>query len=260
MDAVADGGPVVRLPERMDRRLRFGPFASARDALKFVTYAAVGAVFAPFTSPWVWVVVVALGFVISVYRPEGSALDEQAVAFCLWKLRSRPGERDMNGSRAHRTVHAGLLRLGNGQYVAMVRSGGTPSAYLPPVELARRFETFRDFLRSVRGGLAFAVLLGPMPSGPVVPAIAPCSGPDHEAAAGYTELVSVLCRRRSVRQVDVALRTEGTGAEGVADLELRVTGVIERLGGLGLRTIRLRRRTLEAAARRWGWEWRRTAE
>lgn len=88
MGDLPDGPPVVSLPERLDRRLRLGPFASARDALKFVTYSAVGAVIVPFTSPYLWLVVVAGGFAVCVVRSDGQALDERALSFVLWKIRA----------------------------------------------------------------------------------------------------------------------------------------------------------------------------
>ena len=39
-----ESSPWIGLPATFDRRLRMGPFPSVRDALKFATYAAVGAI------------------------------------------------------------------------------------------------------------------------------------------------------------------------------------------------------------------------
>jgi hypothetical protein len=257
MGDVPEGPPVVHLPERFDRRLRLGPFASARDALKFVTYAAVGAVAAPFTSPYLWLAIVATGFALSVYRPDGQALDEQGASFLRWKFRALYGSRAMNPPSTTPATRQGLLRVGSGQHIAIVRTGGTPIAYLPPVELGRRFERFRDLLRALRGGLAFTVTSAPMRPDPVVPAPLAPSRPDGPASAGYAELVTLLCRRRSVRRVDLVLPTETTGPDGISDLEVRVSTLLEHLSGLGLRAVRLRDRSLGDAARRGGWTWAR---
>ena len=254
-----DGPPVVAFPERFDRRLRLGPFASARDALKFVTYAAAGALLVPFVSPYFWLAVVGGGFAVSVYRPDGQGLDERALTFALWRVRTLGGARTMSSPSVSPVTRQGLLGIGPGQYVAIVRTGGTPVAYLPPVELARRFELFRDLLRAVRGGIAFSVSSAPMRSGTVVPVPLELSRADRGASAGYAELVELLCRRRRVRRVYLVLATETTGPDGISDLESRVATLTDRLAGLGLRVTRLRDRGLEDAARRWGWSWARSA-
>jgi hypothetical protein len=255
-----DGPPVVTLPERLDRRLRLGPFASAGDALKFLTYAAVGALLVPFTSPYLWPVVVAGGFALSVFRPEGQGFDERAVAFALWKLRSARKEQGMTRRPENPLGRRGLLSLGPGRYMAIVRTGGTPIAYLPPVELARRFELFRDLLRSVDTSLGFAVTSVAMRPGPVTPPPLRAGRRDQAAAAGYSELVELLCRRRLVRRVHLVLGSDKVGPDGISDLEVRVSTLVERLAGLGLRGIRLRDRGLEDAAHRWGWSWRQSAK
>lgn len=252
MEDGLDGPPVVLLPERFDRRLRLGPFASARDALKFVTYAAVGAVLVPFTSPYLWLAVVGAGFVLSVVRSEGRALDEQVASLLLWRLRSmrrRRSESSPLGPPARR----GLVGMGSGQFGAVLRTGGTPIAYLPPAELSRRFDQFRELLRSLRGALGLSVTSSPMVAGPVLPTCVDSSRADGAAREGYAELVSVLCRRRSIRRIDLVLTTETSGVDGVADLENRLGSLTARLSGLGLRPLRLRDRALGDAARRWGW-------
>ncbi|MGA8303209.1 MAG: hypothetical protein WA547_02715 [Thermoplasmata archaeon] len=254
-----DGPPVVPLPERFDRRLRLGPFASGRDALKFVTYAAVGALLVPFTSPYLWLAVVGGGFAVSVVRPDGQGLDELALSLVLWRLRSQRGARRMTVPSTNPLSRQGVLAIGPGQYAAIVRSAGTPVAYLPPVELSRRFELFRDLLRGSRGGIAFAVSSARMRAEPVVPAPLEPLRRDRNAAAGYAELVELLCRRRRLRRVDIVLATERTGPDGISDLEARVATLLERLSGLGLHAARLRDRGLDDAARHWGWSWTRSA-
>lgn len=253
MGDVPDGPPVVPLPERLDRRLRLGPFPSARDALKFVTYAAAGAVAAPFTSPFLWLAVVAGGFAVCVVRSDGQAIDERALAFVLWKLRAGSGGPRVTRAATSRITREGFVAIRPGQYVAIVRTGGTPVTYLPPIELARRFELFRHLLRSVGGGLAFLVTSTAMPPGPVLPNPLRSDHSDQAARTGYGELVNLLCRRRQIRRVYLALSVERTGPDGLADLELRVAALIDRLASLGVRSVRLRDRGLEDAARRWGW-------
>ncbi|MGA8542741.1 MAG: hypothetical protein WB947_04285 [Thermoplasmata archaeon] len=253
MDSPTEGPPVIGLPERFDRRLRLGPFASARDALKFLTYAAVGAVLSPFTSAYVWLGVVVLGFAITVYRPDGTGLDDRAASFVRWRFRNLGGSTPLTPSSKFPTTRSGLLGVASGQHVGILRTDCAPTAYLPPIELARRFELFRDLLRSMRGGLGFSVISMPMRSAPVIPTPVDFSRNDQPASTGYAELVTLLCRRRSVRRVHLVLSTEEGGPRGISDLELRLSSLTERLAGLGLRVTRLRNRALVDAARRWGW-------
>ena len=251
-----DGPPIVTLPERVDRRLRLGPFPSARDALKFVTCAAVGAVLAPFTTPYVWLAAVAGGFAVSVFRPGGQGLDERAFTYLLWKLRNRRAEANVTAASPSPITRQAVIGIRPGQYAAIVRTGGTPVAYLPPGELARRFELFRELLRSVRGGIAISVASVPMRAGLVLPLGLKDPRPDRAALEGYAELVRLLCRRHSVRRVHLVLATEKAGTDGVSDLEVRVSMLTDRLAQLGLRPVRLRDRGLADAARRWGWSWK----
>ncbi|MGB7124421.1 MAG: hypothetical protein WBE40_06170 [Thermoplasmata archaeon] len=254
-----DGPPVVSLPERFDRRLRLGPFPSARDALKFLLYAATGALLVPFSTPYLWLAVVAGGFALSVFRPDGQGLDDRAVAFARWKFRTVGRGGTMTRPPFTRVGHGGLVGIGSGRYAAILRAGGTPVAYLPPLELARRFELFRELLRAVDSSLAFSVSSAPMRSGRVAPLPADPGHPDQPAWRGYGELVELLCRRRLVRRVYLVLVTERSGPDGVTDLEVRVSTLTDRLAGLGLAVVRLRGRGLEDAARRWGWSWERSA-
>ena len=247
-----DDPPVVSIPERLDRRLRLGPFASAREALRFVTYAAAGAVVAPLTGAYVWLGLVLLGFVVIVVRADGQSMDERALAFVRWGLREAAGSpRRMTGG-ASAAVRQGLLHVA-GRPVAVVRTDGTPVAYLPPVELGRRFERFRTLLRSLEGTLLFLVSAAPMPAARVRPPRGPTTDGESGARSAYAELVETLCRRRHVRRVYLALGAERTGTAGLAELELRVATLLEGLAGLGLEPARLRGGALLDAGRRWGW-------
>lgn len=253
MDASDEGPPVVALPERVDRRLRLGPFPSARDALKFVGYAAVGAVFAPLSSPYVWLPFLALGAAVAFVRRDGAPLDESALRYAAWRWRTRrPGgivTRRGSTSGPRRTV----VPLPGGRHVAVVRCAGVPTAFLPPDELSERFERFRGLLRSDARPFLLLVAAEPVSAGPVRPPPATPTGSDRGARAGYGELVGLLCRRRLARRVYLALATDATGPDGVARLEGRVRGITEQLAALGVRPARLDGPALANAVVRFGW-------
>jgi hypothetical protein len=243
----AAGPPTVVLPERLDRRLRFGPFPSARDGLKFVVYAAAGGVLAPFASPFLWLPIVAVGFAVAVAKPDGEAVDERALAFVLWRLRRRRDGVPMTARPDAPALRRGLLRRPGGGYYAVLRVGGSPLAYLPPAELERRFLLYRDLLRGLEGSLAWTARTVPLDGARVRPR-PPAPGPrDAGAGSGYLELVEKLCARRNARRVEVVVGALGGDAEGLADLERRVARITEGLSGLGLRPLRLADRTLQRA-------------
>jgi hypothetical protein len=232
--------------------MRLGPFPSARDALKFFTYAATGALLAPFLTPWVWIPVVLVGFALSVWRPDGQSVEERAAAFLIWKLRNSPVPGVGRAVTPVPVVRQGLLQLEAHRYVAVIRTGGTPVAYLPPEELARRFEIYRDLLRSLPGSFSFLSSTAPIRSQSVRPCPLPV-GDERTPAAGYDELVELLCRRRYLRRVYFVLGTDDDGSDAIGRLEGRISTLIETLGRLGLRATRLRDRPLSEAARRFGW-------
>ncbi len=106
---------MVPLPGPVERRLRLGPFASTRDALKFVTYAAVGALLAPFVSPYAWLPVLGLGFGVSVWRPDGEAVDERIGRWIGWSWRHLGGT-PMTRATARSVSTGNFARLGPGRY------------------------------------------------------------------------------------------------------------------------------------------------
>lgn len=247
-----DGAPVVRLPERMDRRLRLGPFPSARDAVKFLSYAAVGAVVAPFVSPLVWLPLVGAGFGVAVWRPEGEAVDARALTYVRWKARSFFPRLPVTPRSSSLTRH-GVVRLSASTHAAVVRTGGCPVAFLPPAELHRRFELYRDLLRSSEGRLTMLATTTPIRASPILPVPSGSASPDHAAREGYRELVRLLCRRRSLRRVYLALSSDASGPEALARLEGEVASVAERLAGLGVHAVRLTEGGLREAAFRFDW-------
>ena len=247
-----DGVPVISLPERIDRRLRLGPFPSAQDAVKFLCYAAVGTAVAQFASLPVGLAVAGAGFLAAVWRPEGRAWDERALAFLRWKGRAAGGILVSDRSD-RREARGGVLKLSPSDPVAVVRTGGAPIAYLPPTDLARRFELFRDLLRATDGRIGFLATLGSIRTAPLLPSPPVCRGTDGEACAGYSELVELLCRRRFRRRVYLVVGGVSAGPDALARLETEVSSLEDRLTALGLRPERLRDRGLVEAARQIGW-------
>jgi len=248
-----DGPPVAVLPERFERRLRLGPFPSARDALKFVSYAAVGALLASISLPYLWLPIVGAGFVVSVWRPEGRSIDRRCVEYLAWCLRSLGRGGSMTRLRRSAELRGGLLRIGPGHFVAILRTEGAPFDYLPPAELGRRFEEFRSILRGLDSGLALLVGAEPIQATRVLPPVGSVGPADRDARNGYSELVDALASRRSQRRVYVALATGEVGPNAVSGLVERAEVLRTKLSGLGLRAIRLTGRSLRDAGRRYGW-------
>ena len=247
------GTLLIGLPERLDRRMRLGPFPSSRDALKFVTDAATGALLSPFASPWVWLPIVLAGFAVSVWRPDGQAVDERLLALAQWKFRSLAARKPVRDPAARPLVRQGLLQLAPHRYVAVVRTGGTPVAYLPPDELVRRFEIYRELIRSTTDSFALLSTTAPIRSQTLRPATRAVDNREALARSGYSELVCLLCRRRLLRRVYVVLGTLEGGPDAITGLEGRVGNLIDRLSSLGLRPTRLRDRALVEAGYRLGW-------
>ncbi len=246
------GPPVVALPQPVDRRLRLGPFASARDAVKFACYAAAGALLAPFVTPYAWLPVVAVGFLVSAWRPEGEALDERVAHWATWRVRRFTGGGPVSLPSSP-PARGGYLRLGPGRYVTVLRTGGTPLAYRPPAELERLFRAYGELLRASDGVLLLHAGTVPLSADPLVPGRSSSTGPELPAREGYQELVSVLCRRRLVRRVHLALSTPDVGPDALARLDQGTRALASRLAAVGLRPTRLETRALSEAGHRFGW-------
>jgi hypothetical protein len=246
----SDGPPVIVLPERVDRRLRLGPFPSARDAVKFLGYAAVGSLLAVLVGPLLGLAIVAAGFALSIVRYEDGRLDARAVTVLRYSLGRLPAGRGASMTPPSRLWRRGVVPTPSGRYLAVVRAGGSPMAYLPPTEIARRFDRFRELLRAEPEGLVLRVWLSPMQAGPVVPSPVESGRADAPARDGYAELVRLLCARRSVRRIDVLRRSTRPGAEGLAELDTHVTRLLDRLSTLEIPARRLTGASLADAARR----------
>jgi hypothetical protein len=247
-----EGPPCVAIPEPLDRKLRFGPFPSTVDALRFLGYAAAGACLAPIAPLPLWLGVVGLGFVLSVSKPGGESLESRAVRLARWHLRTvrpgvamRPTEPGGNSPRGH-------ARLASGVRATVLRAAGLPLAYLPSGDLARRFELFRELLRTLDGSLMIHATTAPIHARPFVPAEPRPVGPERAARDGYRELVELIARGRSVRQVFVVIASPEPGVEGAGRLEASTSAVLDRLGAVGLKPVRLRDRALRDAVHRIG--------
>ena len=251
MDA-RDGPPVVVMPERLDRRLRLGPFASGRDLVMFLALAAVGAVAGTALSPWLGLAIVVAGAVVTLWRPDGEAIDERVVALARWALRRASGGRAMRrpSPEAGTPGRDATVVLGDGRVAAVLRAGGAPLAYLPPADLARQFERYRELLRGVDGALVLIASRAPIHARSLAPT-APETG-DRPAWEGYRDLVALLARRRSVRSVVVAVVATDAGPNGARQLETAVALVAGRLADLGIRAERLVGRPLADTAWRTG--------
>lgn len=252
MESPDVGAPIVALPERVDRRVRLGPFPSARDALKFASYAAVGAVFAPFVSPFVWVPILGAGFAVSVWRPEGEAVDERAARWAVFHLRRSHGR--IVTRRAPAVPTAGsVVRIEDGSEVSVVRTSGTPLAYRPPDDLGTVFDRFRELLRSTEGPIFVRATSSPIRERPVRPSRPAGTEAERAACEGYSELVTALCRRRRTRRVDIVLRAEGGATRAHERLLDRTRALSEQLAGLGLSPVILAARPLADAVHAIGW-------
>src|ERR1700730_9474316 len=89
MDPAAEKFDAVALPAPLDRRMRLGPFPSARDALKFLGYVAVGILAATLATPAAWVPFLVVGFVLSVHKTDGKGFDDRLVDYVRWSWRTR---------------------------------------------------------------------------------------------------------------------------------------------------------------------------
>ncbi len=230
--------------------MRLGPFPSVRDALKFATYAAVGAVPAVLVAPIWWLPFLGAGFLLAMYHPAGKPADEQAGEFVAYHVRQGRLSRGRVPERRPWALGP-AARVGGVALVAVLEVSGTPVAFLPPQESRALFDRFRDLLRAIEGGLYLVMTTEPISSDPYQPpdGLAP---PAPLARAGYTEMVRILCQRRRQRRVLLTIWVpRGDGA--AARLERNVAVVTDHLGRIGVRVERLADRPLGAALGRMGW-------
>jgi hypothetical protein len=234
----------IPIPPPLLRDPRFGPFPSARDGLKFLLIAALGGGVAAVAGALTWLPFLAGGFVVAVYRPDGWSLDERATAWVRWQ--SRSGE---TGARPTPPPGPGspALKDRSGRWVAALEAEGIPVAFLPPLDRRRLFDGYTGLLRAIDPD-AF-VLVGSVPrrAAPVLPRPRGKPGPEATAAAGYTEMVRLLLRRRRARRVLLVVGSRSGGRAGLDQLSTTLQGVA---AGLDAMEVPYRRVSAEEIARR----------
>jgi hypothetical protein len=257
---VPGGPPVLRLETPVPRSPSLGPFATARDALKFLAYAAVGAVVAGLVSPWAWLPFLAAGFAVGVRRPDGTGVDRRLADFLGWRLRSR-GWAGGRPVRAPRRLREGrpVAEVGPGVGAAIVRAEGIPVAFLPPANARELFAEYREFLGTIDGGVAILVRGRPLGTRTFVPVDAPAAPGETTARNGYAEMVRLLGRHRRRREVLIAVGGPSGSVVAWDQLERRVGDLIDRLGRMGIASERLRGPSLAECLVAFGWPLRGSA-
>lgn len=248
-----DGALWAVLPERLDRPLRLGPFASGQDLVKFVVAAATGSIVGLTISPPAGVAIAGVGAIVALWRPDGEALDRRAAVVARWLVRRRHRSGAMSASRGGPDRGTRTADVVDGRRIAVVRVGGVPLTFLPPSELEHQFDLYRSLLRAAELPLMFHVTRVPIFPGVVTPAAPAATEVERGPRAGYAELVGLIARRRAVRRVHVVVSAVDRSAAGDARLETATAGLLERLRELGAPAERLRGRALREAAARAGW-------
>jgi len=246
--------PWVAIPERLDRPLRFGPFASGRDLAKFLAGAAAGSIVGLAVVPWVGLLLVALGAVVALWHPDGEPLDERLASLGRWAVRKRRQGTAVTGPAAPPAPvgSRSVVKTADGRLVAIVRTGGVPLQFLPPADLARQFDLYRTLLRSLEFPIILHASSVPIFAGAIAPPDSLGTDAERDPRAGYAELVRLIARRRAVRRVHLALLGSDPTPEGRARLETGISLVGDRLRELGAPVERLRDRPLREAAWRTG--------
>lgn len=246
--------PWVAIPERLDRPLRFGPFASGRDLVKFLAAAALGSIVGLAFVPWVGLLFVALGALVALWHPDGEPLDDRLASLARWALRKTRREVAVTGPAASPGPgrSRSVLEAADGRLIAIIRTGGVPLQFLPPADLARQFDLYRTLLRSLEFPITLHASAAPIFAGAVVPPDGRGTEAERDPRAGYAELVRLIARRRAVRRVHLALLASDPTPQGRARLETGVSLVCDRLRELGAPVERLRDRALREAAWRTG--------
>ena len=253
-DPASDHFGAIALPAPVTRRMRLGPFPSARDALKFLAYAAVGALLAGFLGPIAWAPFLGGGFLLSVYKEEGKGFDERFLDYLHWRWRQRPGA-PRTGVEGSAVTRGGQARISNGRHVGVLAARGTPVVFLPPEEARRLFEQYAELLRGLDAGVVLRAFVEPLSPHRFLAARPVAAGdPSGAASAGYAEMVRLLCRRRSRRIVHVLLWTGTEVGSAATRLEERLGTVERALGSMGIEVRRLRGRELVGALRDLGWD------
>ena len=225
----------IPLPPRLSRRMRLGPFPSARDALKFLVFAAVGAILAARIGPIAWIPFLGGGFLLSVYKDDDRGLDDRLWAYLAWRCSQRRGSGP--GPPGLR-VRGSVAHLPGGPDVGVLAASGVPVAFLPPSEARRLFDQYRELLRSLDGGGVVHISHEPLDPRPFLPPNRPSTDPAELAAReGYREMVQLLCRRRNRRRSLMLLWSDAR--RGARTLEQRLADAEARIAAVGVPVRRL---------------------
>lgn len=242
--------PYVALPAPTDRRMRLGPFPSARDGLRFLAYAIAGAAVIPLYGAVGWLPFLGAGFLLTAIPIDGRPLDlELARRISQWHRAQSPTGRRMTPVRRIRET---VFETGAGVQVAVLRCRGGPIAFLPPEQLRQRFDAFRELLRTVDGGIVLATTGVPVDPAPFRPTIPQGAGGELTAALAYAEMVDLLCRHRCQRRIYALQWEAATLAGGPSRLEHRLGELSARLAHLGVEPERLSDAELAGAFGRFG--------
>jgi len=245
---------IVSLPQRSDRRAGFGPFPSARDALKFATYAAIGALLIPALGLWIWLPFLGVGFVVSMKKIDGESPEKRLadyVSFC-WR-RARSLDEPPKGSSIDTSVPSRRAFSAGGKHLAAFVATGIPVAALPAPDLQRLFVSYREFLRASDLEIYLTTISTPTRASDLRPGTEEVPEESRRARDGYRELVSLLCRRWRQRRVILTFSTLDLSGRGLNRFEASIQDVVERLAALGIGLTRLKHRSLSAALERLGW-------
>ncbi|MCI4320154.1 MAG: hypothetical protein L3K23_08515 [Thermoplasmata archaeon] len=247
--------PVLRLQAAVPRSPSLGPFPSGRDALKFLAYAAAGAVVAGFVSPWLWLPFLAVGFVVGVRPTDGPPFDRRLADYLGWTWRRRGGAGGRPRARHRPSIASGraLAAVPGGVLVGMLRAEGIPVAFLPPANARELFTAYRQLLGSLDGGVALLVRGLPLGTRPFVPLPVTLGSDEQRARDGYVEMVRLLGRHRRRRDVLLAVGGPSGSPSASLQLERRLRDLHERLDALGVGSERLRGPALTEGLVAFGW-------
>ncbi|HEV2519765.1 MAG TPA: hypothetical protein VGX00_03980 [Thermoplasmata archaeon] len=246
--------PPIPIPRRLDRRMRLGPFPSAREAMRFAAYAAAGALVVPVGGAVAWLPILGAGFLLCVVRPDWKGFDDQVGDYLRYRWRRHRAASRGPAPAPSRRLGTGSLEIPGPFVASMLVAEGVPIRFLPPSDARALFERYRELLRSLDLGFHLDVGSRALRSvAAFVPGSTPLGAPEESARAGYREMTKLLLARRRMRRVGVLLFEPGADAGAVDRLESRTRAFAQSLASMGVRADRLGGRALERAAEEMGW-------
>lgn len=187
----------IFLPERLGRRMSFGPFLDPRDLLRFLLVASLGALPAGLWGAWAMVPLLALGAVLTLVRTQGESLWDHAARRLRYLTRRR------RLPVAPPSLWGLSLILG-GSEAGTVSSGGTTwwvFEHVPfPISGRDHEDLFRESLDTLRAlptnGPDTFLVREPVAwtIEPFLPLSLPASGSEHSARKDYARLLRQATR------------------------------------------------------------------